>query len=283
MALPGILQKPLQAYQDHKFKQRMQREALKSPASLVETLTFLKPGCALSLHDGRLTGSRRNWVNKYLDGSKGGKAAAAGGLRFFADLQKRHNEHPIAKKAAEEFSALLPKQNSDSQTAKYQPQMLDLAKRMANPTAYEHELETEIPAQPLAAAEPPVIQQPAAEAPAPDPFETTRQELLDRRSQLQKTPSANEGLPHFADVVAAVEAVKQQEQQHFVVHSARFTPQRFADELIKKLAPPGSPDRAKQLENLMAKSPLLPLVDEPVAEALLEKYRDSLKDGGTPD
>ncbi|NIM43158.1 MAG: hypothetical protein GTN84_18110 [Hydrogenophaga sp.] len=160
MALPGILQKPIKAYHDHQYKQKVQAKALTSPESLVLTLKFLKPGSDLSLQGRRLSSGKRNWVDKYLH-PHGGKAGAAKGLRTFADLQKRHNTHPVAQQAAKDLAERLPQEKSDNKVVKYDNELYKLAHRIAYPTQYEHELKNETPTPTVVPTEAIVSQEPA--------------------------------------------------------------------------------------------------------------------------
>lgn len=192
MALPGIFQKPIQAYQDRQYKQKLQRQALTRPESLVHTLKFLKPGCDLNLKSASLGSGKRNWVQKYLD-PHGGKAGAAEGLRIFAHLQATHNTHPIAKQAAKDLAERLPQKNSDNQTVKNDDALYQLTKRIAYPEQYEHELKIETPAQTAVPNERIVNLAPAANA-----VDTNDDE--DLMTELDATLS----LVHAAQMAAAI-------------------------------------------------------------------------------
>lgn len=157
MALPGILKKPIKAYQAHQNNLKIKREALTNADSLVSALKFLKPGCDLNLKSSGLGSGKRSWVEKYLH-PHGGKAGAADGLRTFAELHEKFDTHPIAKQAAKNLAECLPKKNSDNQTVKYDEKLYELAKRIANPKQYEHELKVDTPAPTVVAVEPIVNQ-----------------------------------------------------------------------------------------------------------------------------
>lgn len=160
MASSSIFHKPFKVYQEHQYKQRIQRQALTSPENLVATLKFLKPGSKLNLKDSGLSSGKRNWVEKYFN-PHGGKAGAAEGLRTFADLRGKYATHPIAIRAAKDLTERLPKKNSDNQTVRNDVELYELAKRIANPQQYEHELKTETPAPTVVPSEPIVNPAPA--------------------------------------------------------------------------------------------------------------------------
>lgn len=280
MALPGILQKPITAYRDHQYKQKLARQALTNPNSLVQVLTSIKEGSTLTVkdwgRDRRLGSGKRNWVEKYLN-PHGGKRGAAHMLREFANDQQDSNQNSIAKQAAKELVELLPKKGAlCDQTVQNSKKLLDLARQIAHPESYGRELTIETPAPTIPASESTVNEQPSAETPASDPFEATRTQLLERQALQEKDPSSMKGLPRHADVVFAVATVAEKDRGRPVAGIPKYTAAQYADELINLLVPLQSPNRAEAISELIGHSSLLALVNSGVARELTERHRIAL-------
>lgn len=284
MALPGILKKPIKAYQAHQNNLKIKREALTNADSLVSALKFLKPGCDLNLKSSGLGSGKRSWVDKYLH-PQGGKAGAADGLRTFAELHEKYDKHPIAKQAARALTESLPKKREDNQTVRYDKKLYELAKRIANPQQYEHELKVETPAPTGVAIAPTVDQAPTSETSAADAQDAEEQKLLAKHALLKQSDfqAALDHLPDFARVKTAVEALKAQAIAYQMANNQEITAKEAATYLIKALAPFDSADHVSALGDLLNNSPLLGLVHEPVAKALIEHYLVSRNEAANAD
>jgi hypothetical protein len=211
-----------------------------------------------------LGSGKRNWVEKYLN-PHGGKAGAAEGLRAFADLQGKHANHPISKRAVKDLAERLPQENSGDQTVKYDKELYELAKRIANPQQYEHELKNETPAQAVVAHEPIVNQVPAANA-----VDTNDEDWM---NELDETLS----LVHAAQMAAAIHTTNS-EVSDSLMDDGRL---RFAPTLLGNLPQPpevANDQRLSDLDKLnyyLDQTNLLDQVGEGDRHGLIE-YRSEL-------
>jgi hypothetical protein len=264
MTFPSIFQKPITAYRERQNIQKIQRQALTSADSLVLTLKFLKQGSTLNLKSSGLGSGKRNWVEKYLH-PRGGKAGAAEGLRTFADLQEKYATHPVSQRAAKELIERLPKKNADNQTVKYDAELYELAKRIAHPDQYTHELKTDTLAQTGVISEPIVNQAPATNA-----DDNNDENFM---NELDATLS----LVHAAQMAAAIRMTNS-EVSDSLMDGGRL---RFAPTLLTNLPQPpevASDQRLSDLDKLnyyLDQTNLLDQVGEGDRHGLIE-YRSEL-------
>ena len=107
-----------------------------------------------------------------------------------------------------------------------------------------------------------------------DPYEADKKQLLDKRNA---PPESLPNMPDYARVASAVNSLENQAVAYRLAKNDQLTAQEAADYLIKQLAPYDNPDHLHALGKLLDESPLLAMVHEPVANALVDHYLVSRK------
>lgn len=178
------------------------------------------------------------------------------------------NQLPHVKQAAAEFMSMVTEQNGE---VLYTPQLVKLVHIIAHP---EETKPQENPPGPVATIQVSVATPPEAKTAPLDPYESDKKQLLDKRNA---PPESLPNMPDHARVASAVNSLENQAVAHRLATRGQLTAQEAASYLLKQLAPFDSPDHLQTLGKLLDESPLLAMVHEPVANALVDHYLLSQK------